>query len=432
MSSSVALAREELRPAALDRATRLLYLITLALLPWAWFPPFPWLHEHAQWSDPVFAATAVCWAVTRWREHRWPRLGPAYLAIAGYLAVAAFSFLFSSNHEPAAAMKLLGMGELCMLAVITADLASDRRLLSKIAWVLAITGVVTSATAVCGLLLFYLGDSTPLIGIYGELAPSRYYARVQAGLYNPNLLASFCIFVAAVTGHRDADLPLWLKRATMTALWISVGLTFSRGIIGFAVAALIRHATTGPRRALAAACAAAGVAAMVSLSLCNITLDPTRPLQAGINRTTQSSRYQALTTSLQSIVSKPRLGTGPNTHPGRYLGNAFDSHMTCTGIAGTLGLPALAFFAWLISIAWLSRQRPTEPSIWGGMAGLALDGLGQDIESFRHLWVLTGLVLAYAGLRGTGIRRSGVSSLIEEGNGRTDWSEKAARISLPT
>jgi len=28
------------------------------------------------------------------------------------------------------------------------------------------------------------------------------------------------------------------------------------------------------------------------------------------------------------------------------------------------------------------------------MAGLALDGLGQDIESFRHLWVLIGLVLA--------------------------------------
>jgi hypothetical protein len=30
------------------------------------------------------------------------------------------------------------------------------------------------------------------------------------------------------------------------------------------------------------------------------------------------------------------------------------------------------------------------------MAGLALDGLGQDIESFRHLWVLIGLVLADA------------------------------------
>jgi hypothetical protein len=30
------------------------------------------------------------------------------------------------------------------------------------------------------------------------------------------------------------------------------------------------------------------------------------------------------------------------------------------------------------------------------MAGLAIDGLGQDIESFRHLWILLGLVLAHA------------------------------------
>src|SRR5262252_4025134 len=94
MSSSVALAREELRPAALDRATRLLYLITLALLPWAWFPPFPWLHEHAQWSDPVFAATTACWAVARWRAGRWPHFGATNLAIAGYLAAASLSLLF--------------------------------------------------------------------------------------------------------------------------------------------------------------------------------------------------------------------------------------------------------------------------------------------------------------------------------------------------
>jgi O-antigen ligase len=135
---------------------------------------------------------------------------------------------------------------------------------------------------------------------------------------------------------------------------------------------------------------------MVLLTFCTVTLDPTRPFQAQISSSAQSSRYQALTTSLMSISRAPLLGTGPNTHPGRYLNNAFDAHMSYAGIAGTLGLPALAFFACLLCAAWFRRLRPTELSLWGGMAGLALDGLGQDIESFRHLWILVGLVLARA------------------------------------
>ena len=48
MSSSVATAQKSLTRSTLDRAVLVLYLTSLALLPWAWFPPFPWLHEHAQ------------------------------------------------------------------------------------------------------------------------------------------------------------------------------------------------------------------------------------------------------------------------------------------------------------------------------------------------------------------------------------------------
>ena len=34
-----------------ERILLALYLAALALLPWSWFPPFPWLHEHAQWRN---------------------------------------------------------------------------------------------------------------------------------------------------------------------------------------------------------------------------------------------------------------------------------------------------------------------------------------------------------------------------------------------
>jgi hypothetical protein len=304
--------------------------------------------------------------------------------------------LFSSPHEAASASKLLGIAELCALAIVTADLASEAAVMRRVAQVLAFTSLLVAATAVFGLMLFYAGEETRLIGIYGELTPSPFYARVQAGFYNPNLLASFCIFAAAAIGHRDAELPVWLRRAAWAALAIVVGLTFSRGIIGFALAAVVRHAATRPRRILAAACATIAVGGMVLLTAWKLSIDPTRPTEAYLNRSTSSSRYQAVTTSLESIVSKPVFGSGPGTHPARYDDSPFDAHMTYVGIAATLGLPALAFFTSLVYIAWISRRHPTELSLWGGMAGLAVDGLGQDVESFRHLWLLIGLVLADA------------------------------------
>ena len=61
-----------------------------------------------------------------------------------------------------------------------------------------------------GLALFYAGVETPLVGGYGDLLPSRSYARVQAGLYHPNLLARYCIFAAAVV-----SMPLSTPWATL-------------------------------------------------------------------------------------------------------------------------------------------------------------------------------------------------------------------------
>ena len=50
--------------------------------------------------------------------------------------------------------------------------------------------------------------------------------------------------------------------------------------------------------------------------------------------------------------------------------------------------------AFLISAMWRGRVRPTDLAIWGGLAGLAVDGLTQDIEEFRHVWVMLGLAMA--------------------------------------
>src|SRR5207244_10650378 len=124
------------------------------------------------------------------------------------------------------------------------DLALRPGVMPAMGCVIAITSLLTAAAGIAGIGLFYAGVQTGLVGTYGDLVPSTHYARAQAGFYQPNLLASYCIFAAAVVNCRRAQLPLWLRRATVVALWLAVLMTFSRGILAFALAAAIRAANT--------------------------------------------------------------------------------------------------------------------------------------------------------------------------------------------
>jgi hypothetical protein len=60
-------------------------------------------------------------------------------------------------------------------------------------------------------------------------------------------------------------------------------------------------------------------------------------------------------------------------------------------VAATLGIPAVGLLTLLVVVLWRGRRRPTPKATWSGLAGLGIDGLGQDIEHFRHLWVLLGI-----------------------------------------
>ena len=57
-----------------------------------------------------------------------------------------------------------------------------------------------------------------------------------------------------------------------------------------------------------------------------------------------------------------------------------------------MGLPALAAFAALLVMLWRTRGHPIDVALWSGMAAMLMDGLTQDIEDFRHLWVMIGLI----------------------------------------
>jgi hypothetical protein len=373
---------------------RVLYLAGLALLPWSWLPPFPWLHEHAQWSDAIVALAAAAWLFDRASSKTWPPFRLHHAAMGAYLAWALASH-GAAGFEPASGgLKLLGMAELVVLALLTEEVAARPEGLPAIARALAWTSLATGLAALTGVVLFYAGVATPLLSRSGDLAPGH-YARARAGLPLPNLLASFAIAASAIVGHPGARLSPWLKRAAQAALGVAVVLSMARGILGWMLALLVRRATSSSRRRLAAAWAVASATTLAALTLWNLSLDPTRPWHAHL-RDEPSSRFSALTSSAAMLARHPLLGSGPGTLPGVRAGVAFDAHCTPMNVAATLGLPALAALLAVPLLLWRTRRRPTDLAIWGGLAGMGVDALAQDVEDFRHLWILFGLAAAPA------------------------------------
>jgi O-antigen ligase len=384
------------------RLSVVLYLASLALLPWSWFPPFPWLHEHAQWSDVVFAAAAAAWALERWRAGARPRLRSLHGAVAAYLAAAALSLLFADPRPAPGPAKLLGMAELAALMVVTSDLASRAPLAAAMARATAATTLLTALAALLGEALFLGGVPTPLVGAYGDLLPGS-YARAQAGLTHPNLLASYCVFAWGVTARAGSALPAWLLVLTRAALLLAAGLTFSRSILALLLTILVVRASHPARRRAALVFALVALAVVAALHVLPLEVDPTRPLEARQGEGL-SSRGQAFLSSLATLRERPLTGVGPGASPGRKDGAPFDAHFTPLNVAATLGLPALVAFLAIPVLLWRGRSRPTDLAVWGALAGMGLEALTGDVEDFRHLWMLFGLAAAGSAATAEGTR----------------------------
>ncbi len=380
----------------MQRLSAILFLAMLALLPWGGLLPVRSLHEHAQWSDLVFAGAVACWGVGLVVARRLPRFRLVHAGLALYLGWAACSFAFVSPRAPAAAPKLVGMAMLVALFVLTSEMMGRPGLRVAIGRTVTVTALLTALAAITGTILSAYGVITPLVGTCGDLLPGP-LSRAQAGFMHPNLLASFCIFASGVVAREDAGLPRGVRKVAQAAIAVTIVLTISRALLGFGLALVIRHATTTARRRAAAALAAVLVIAMVGLTAWNVLLNPARPWEARVSPA-PSARALAAASSLETFVEHPLLGKGVGSTPGLRYGRPFDAHLTPLNVAATLGLPALAGLVLAVLALWRARSRPTDRVTWGMLAGLGLDGLGQDIEDFRHVWLALGL--ADAGRRG--------------------------------
>jgi hypothetical protein len=296
--------------------------------------------------------------------------------------------------------------ELAALAVVTADFASDPARRRTIARIIVASSIVTVALGIAGLILFYAGAHSGLIGAYGEqYVPSHLYARVQAGFEAPALLASFCIFAAGVAASEEAGVSRRARLATEISLGLLCLATFSRGIIGFLLAsALRRSAAMGGRRGVLLTIGAivVSISIIAALSAGRLHLDPTKPSTISYIVPDSGNRREAFTTSLTTVEHHPLLGIGPGATPGVNRGEPFRAHFTPLNVAATLGLPALCALLATLWFVWRDRRRPTDVALWSAAAGIGLDGLAQDIDHFRHVWVLLGLLAAGQAQRASG------------------------------
>src|SRR5262249_19806767 len=286
--------------------------------------------------------------------------------------------------------------ELCVIALLSSEFARERDGLNGIVLVITALALLTGALALVGLALFYAGVHTSLIGQYGEqFVASDRYTRVAAGLESPPLLASFCIFASAIVAQERGPLPTRLRVLTQTILGLLVLLTLSRGAIGFFAAMAIRNAAGRPgsigARRLAIGAVVGGILLMAVLTVGRVHLDPTRPDTISYEVPDPGNRREAFVTGLDTLGDHPVLGKGPGSLVSTNQGAPFRAHFTPLNVAATTGIPALLVLVALFTVLWRERRRPTPVATWSGLAGLGIDGLGQDIEHFRHVWVLIGI-----------------------------------------
>lgn len=387
-------ARDRLQ-ATPDRAAFAFYLVALAGLGFKWLSPLSTFSGRAIWSDVLVAGAGVLWVWGRVRGRSLPRIRTFHLALGLYLGAGVLSAAFAANQGRAEENVLL-MLELCVLALLTSEFASEPKRLKAIVLVICLVSLYAAVLAIIGLALFYAGIDTSLLGAYGEqFIRSDAYARVDAGFYSPPLLGSFCIFASAVVARDDAEISSRLRFATQIALGMLVVSTLSRGVIGFAAALAIRagyrQRASQRARLATAAVVVASIAVIGALSVGRLHLDPTRPSSITYEVPDPHNRKEAFVSSLDTLGDHPIVGEGPGSLPGENRGEPFRAHLTPLNIAATMGLPALAAITFLMVTLWRNRRRPTPIATWSGLAGLGIDALAQDVEHFRHVWVMIGL-----------------------------------------
>jgi hypothetical protein len=198
-------------------------------------PPFPWLHENAQWSDILVLAAALTWlAEQRRQELRAPTLAEVLLGV--FVLLAGVSWVVAPAGYGGTFGDFIGASELAVIAYLTSRFAADRWAFALIVRVVAVTSLLVVGAAILGLALFYADVETELAGAYGVLGTRRGLRPCTGWAGAPG--GPWQLLHLRLRGDRPGRRHAAPKAETrcQVALALAVVLTFSRAIIGFILA----------------------------------------------------------------------------------------------------------------------------------------------------------------------------------------------------
>jgi putative inorganic carbon (hco3(-)) transporter len=324
---------------------------------------------------------ALAWELRR-RDGRVRELGPLAWPLAGFLAWAGVSLLWSDGARQGAVSLAAFYLPFGLLALMLARLPWKRRWLKALTVQLVAMAVVFAGT---GVYQWVTRDVfwNPKVIIGNVYAP---FYRVNSLFWDPSIYGRFlvvAILVALVSVLYGARRDSMVAAVVVVALWIGLVFSFSQSSFVALVAGVLGAiALSWERRsvvALAAVVVALLAAGFVVPSVRAEILDNT-------DRAT-GNRSSLVTEGLRIAAHHPLGGVGLGGFKSAYgerVGfRAADparaaSHNTPVTVAAELGLPGFLLFAWLVATAlWLpfrraSRSFAGRASLCFGLALLAI------------------------------------------------------------
>jgi hypothetical protein len=408
-------------PKSSPKLWRAIFLLYIAVLPFASLPFINRTGSQLQLGDFVFLLCAAAWIVQeRSAIFRWSRFHSCLAAYAIAVTISASiseAFAFS-------AVKAVGKFYLIAIAILTwhfvDSLDSLRRL--TLAW-LAATAVVVSA-GVLGTAAFYAGLRNPDVNLvlhhtFGSL-PSGNYPRMEGFFEFPAILCNYLgiswmlALMAATAGWirwRTAAI-IGLPLFTVDALTLTPGLGgifLSTGVFIYVwlkgLSKLTRIAALAGGILIAAVSFASAAVALFRFTDGRMTI----PLLAG--DIFPSHRSTAWATAFETFTQHPLFGRGVGmpvsnavvTDPAGGVHLLADAHNTYLSVLGETGVIGFAAFS-LIVFAAATALRRARTAYANHAIPLCLllaladafffQSLVGSFEDSRHVWVLFGTAAA--------------------------------------
>lgn len=340
-------------------------------------PPVP---AHAVWADLALVVLACACGVALLSGQLRLLVEPVLVAYVGWLMISAALDPGPWPERVRPVVGALGLGTLLTLTAMltsTVDGLSDRILRAWIGGVVVL-GLIGLAAGVSA----QLGHEWGLHRGDGELG----LALRPSGLQRVGLLAELALVpLLVVVDDGERLLGRWLRRVVLVVLSVVLIAGLTRTLLAAVLGIALLTLRTRRHKAVA-------VFVIAVVWLAAFVID--------VHGVATGVRLRIVVDALHRLRGHWLIGGGgerdvatigwPAPHDAP---RSFDAHLTLIDLVARWGVPAALLFVAL----FVSALRRAAPRVFAiALYATAFDSLSVDLERFRHVWLLLGLVLGHA------------------------------------